>query len=147
MQSKTSFTPTLLFLFFCTTTLLSAAGIPESKVPQATVISFHQHVPQVKKVAWELEKPHYEAEFILDKINTSVLMNAQGMLLSTEQEIPTSALPLPIQEYLKKNKLSKKVTETSIIKDAQHKTVYEVEIKNTDYLFSEEGTFLEIIKN
>jgi hypothetical protein len=126
---------------------IKAQDIPESKVPKEVLKAFHENYPNIKKVQWEIEKLNYEAEYVSKQIKSSTLFDEHGNILSTEHAISTKALPLATQAYLKKNKLMSKIHDTNLITDAKKEIGYEVEINHRDYMFSHEGSLLEIIKN
>jgi hypothetical protein len=123
-------------LFFFSET--NAKHIKAAKVPAAVKNAFKSMYPAVLKNTWELEHGQYEAEFILDGAENSVVFYADGQLRATEREIPASQLPVKVQEYVKTNFPGKKIREASIIMFADQK-IYEVQIGRKDYLVTENG--------
>lgn len=120
--------------------LASAQKVKEADVPSAVKDSFKNHYPAAKVESWEKEGANYEAEFDLNKVETSVVFDASGKLLETETEIAESALPKAVLDHISKTMPGKKIKEAAKIVDASGKIRYEAEIDKKDYLFEENGT-------
>src|SRR3954463_11287853 len=84
---------------------LSCAGqkVKEADVPANVKQAFQKQYPNVKVSEWEKEQGNFEAEFEKNKVETSVLIDAQGKILETEVEIQISELPAAVKEYVSKN--------------------------------------------
>lgn len=122
----------------------SAQKVKASEVPKAVIDSFNKNFNGVKVEGWEKEKDGvYEAEFDLNKVETSATFSVDGKLLETETEIAVSALPKTVTEYLTKNYAGKKIKEAAKIVDAEGKIKYEAEIDKKDLLFDELGNFIK----
>jgi hypothetical protein len=141
---KTIFTAAALVFAINT---LSAQKVKEAEVPKAVTESFAKNFPGTKAKEWEKEKDTYEAEFNLNKTETSASFKADGTLLETETEIATNALPKAIADYLTKNYVGYKFSEASKIVDAVGTISYEAEIKKDkeemDLLFDANGAFIK----
>ncbi len=119
-----------------------AQKISLDKVPAAVLKSFQTKFPSIKKAKWEIENGNYEAEYDENKIEHSALFKADGTLIETEIEIAVNQLPKTITDYVAKNMNGKKIKEASIITEVGGKKKYEAEVGGKDYLFDENGTFL-----
>jgi len=119
-----------------------AQKVKESQVPAPVVSSFNKMYPTVKEKQWELEDGNYEAEFDMDKSESSVTFDATGNLLETEKEIAVKDLPAGVAEYVSKNYSGATVKEASEITDAKGVKTYEAEIKGKDLIFDSTGKFL-----
>ena len=145
-MSKTTIITAAALVFMVNTA--SAQKVKETEVPKAVVTSFQNNFKGVKVEKWEKEKDGgYEAEFDLNKIETSATFSADGKLQETEQEIKVSTLPKPISDYIAKNYIGHKITEAAKITDASGKMMYEAEIKKgkeeKDLIFDESGNFIK----
>ena len=112
--------------------------------PAAIKASFSKLYPNVQKVKWGKEDANYEAEFDLNKVETSCLFDASGNLLETETEIAISSLPKAVSDYCTKTFEGKKISEASKIVDSKKVVTYEAEVKGVgDVIFDEKGNFLK----
>lgn len=128
----------------------SAQKIKESEVPKAVLATFQSTFKGIKAEKWEKEKDgNYEAEFDVNKVETSASFNADGKLLETETEIKTSELPKAVTDYIAKNYSGYKTEEAAKITDDTGKTSYEAEVKKgkeeMDLIFDANGNFLKKI--
>lgn len=119
-----------------------AQKLNEKDVPAKVKEAFSKQYPNAKVEKWEKENSNFEAEFMVDKIENSVLMDSEGAILQTEKEIKVTELPQPIVDYINKNMPGKKVKEASEILGADGNMVYEAEINNIDYIFNSSGVLL-----
>ena len=122
---------------------VSAFAFGGDDAPTAVKESFRKLYPTVTKVKWGKEDANYEAEFDVNKVETSCLFDASGKLLETESEIEVSALPSSVAEYVAKNFAGQKIKEASKIVDSNKVTTFEAETKEGDLIFDEKGTFLK----
>ena len=132
----------LFALFVTSCCVANAQVLKEADVPPAVKAKFISLYPARPEVKWEKEKTMYEAEFIQNKIETSVLFEANGTMVQTETEIPVSALPKAVTDYITKNLAGKKINEAAKVTDAKGKITYEAEVGKVDYLFDENGNFI-----
>ncbi|MCX6258638.1 MAG: PepSY-like domain-containing protein [Bacteroidia bacterium] len=115
-------------------------------VPSEVKAAFAKQFPTVKKVKWGIEKPgEYEAEFLLNKSETSALFDKQGNLLEEEKEMGKSGLPQAVNAILEKDYAGYKIGECSR-NIAKGVTTFEVEAKKgkerIELIFDEQGKFL-----
>ena len=115
----------------------------DSDAPAAVKASFTKLYPNVTKVKWGKEDENYEAEFDLNKVETSCLFDATGNLLETETEIAVNTLPKSVSEYITKNYSGQKIKEASKIVDAKKVTTFEAEVKEGDLIFDSNGNFMK----
>ena len=129
------------------TSLTFAQKLQEKDVPAPVKTSFQKHYPNIKEVKWDKEGEKFEASFDLNKVDNSVLFDAQGNILETEVEIELSQLPKGILEYVKTNYIGQRVKEAAKITDSKGTVTYEAEIKGMDLLFDSNGKFIKEIKD
>jgi hypothetical protein len=120
-----------------------AQKIKEAEVPAAVKESFAKKYAGAKVEKWEKEGTEYEAEFDMDKIETSASFDANGNFLQSEVEIKVADLPKAVSDYVTKNLAGKKIKEASKITDAKGTVMYEAEVDEADYMFDSNGAFLK----
>ncbi len=120
----------------------SSASAQKIVVPELVKNSFTQKYPAVTGVKWDQENGNYEAEFLNNKVETSVVFDASGALLETEVSMDPASLPVKIQDYCKMNLPGKKIKEASKITAANGTVSFEAEISGADYIFNEKGEFV-----
>src|SRR5690349_15007967 len=100
---------TKMFLFLALFSF-AQASTAQSKIPDVVKKAFSTAYPNATDIDWEKENGHFEAEFeIAGGKEISVVYDANGNLLETEEPIAFSELPKPVQAALK----GKKVKETA----------------------------------
>ncbi|HEY0031260.1 MAG TPA: PepSY-like domain-containing protein [Bacteroidia bacterium] len=119
-----------------------AQEIKSTEVPPAIQASFTKLHPNAKVDKWEKEGTHYEAEFMDNKVETSVEFGPNGQLMATEVAINVSDLPKAASDYCTKNIAGKKISEAAKITEANGKVSYEAEVDGTDYFFDTNGNFV-----
>lgn len=124
-----------------------AQKIQDKDVPAAVKTTFQKSYPTTKEVKWEKEGDKYEASFDVNKVDNSVLFNANGNIIETEVEIELNQLPSGILEYVKTHYSGQKVKEGAKITDTKGVVTYEAEIKGLDLLFDSNGKFIKEIKD
>ncbi len=122
----------------------SAQKVKVSEVPKPVIESFNKNFAGVNAESWEKEKDgSYEAEFDLNKVETSATFSPDGKLLERETEISINDLPKAVSDYLAKNHPGKKIKEAAKIIDADGKIKFEAEVDKKDLLFDEQGNFIK----
>src|SRR5205823_4346211 len=106
-----------------------AQKIKKQDVPIKVKEAFTNKYPGVKVEEWEKEDLMYEAEFDMNKTESSALFDKDGGFQEFEQEIKTSSLPKGVQEYCSKNFVGYKLSEAAQITDHKGKVTYEAEMK------------------
>ena len=115
-------------------------------VPAMVTSAFAKMYPAIKEPKWVKEDADYEAEFDLNKNETSATFDANGNLKEVEVEIEVSALPQKVRDYVLKNYPDKKIKEASKITDAKGMITHEAEMKGVEVIFDSGGSFLKEIK-
>ena len=133
----------LLIAIGFTTLTMSAQKMKEADVPAPVKAAFTKQYPTIKDAKWEMEDGKFEAGFDLNKVETSVLIDATGNIVETESGISVSALPKAVSDYCAKNCAGKKIKEASKITDASGKVTYEAEVDEADYTFDSNGNFVK----
>jgi hypothetical protein len=120
----------LMVLFACLAVVIGvfAMNQKDEKIPAAAKAGFAAKFPIVKKAKWSVEKPgEFEAEFTLNGVETSALVDAKGTLLETEAEIKESELPQAVKATLTKDFAGYKLDEIEKATDAKGVTTFEME--------------------
>lgn len=126
--------------------IATAQHVKEAEVPTKVKESFAKKYPTSKVEFWEKEGEDYEAEFDLNKIESSAVFTANGTFKELEQEIKITELPKSATGYCSKNYVDHKIAEAAKITLANGTIKFEVELKkgkeHFDVLFDENGIFL-----
>lgn len=120
----------LLMLFVCMAFVIgvSAMNQKEAQIPTAVKTGFASKFPTAQKVKWSVEKPgEFEAEFKLNGVDTSVLVDVKGNLLETEAEIIESELPQAVKATIAKDFAGYKLDEIEKATDAKGAITFEME--------------------
>lgn len=133
----------LLIAFALVSNLAFAQKKQKIEVPTEVKKAFATRFPDAKVEEWQKEGDYYEAEFELNKIEHSVLIDAKGDILEVEEEIKVKQLPIAISAYVAKNYPKQKIKEAAKITNAAGVVSYEAEIKSKDLLFDSSGNFLK----
>lgn len=115
-------------------------------IPDAVKAKFKSLYPSVEKVKWGKEDANFEAEFDLNKVETSVVFDATGNALETETEISENDLPVAVKTYVTTNIPNEKIKEASKMTDAKDVVTYEAEVKGVDYVFDIDGKFIKKVE-
>jgi hypothetical protein len=137
---------TFILIFIMVTGFLMAQKIQSKDVPEAVMTAFQKEFPAAKIAKWDREENNFEASFDNNKLDQSVVFDAQGNILETEVEIGINELPEKAKDYVTLNYPGKKIKEVAKITDAQKTVTYEVEVNGMDLIFSEQGKFIKEIK-
>jgi len=121
----------------------NAQKIDAKDLPVTVTGAFAKLYPAIKDVKWEKENGNFEANFDLNKVETSVLFDPIGTLLETESEIKISELPKNATDYITKTYPNVKIKEASRIKDAKGVITYEAAWKGIEVTFDAKGTFIK----
>ncbi len=125
----------------------NAQKIKEANVPATVKENFAKKYPGAKVEKWEKEGADYEAEFDLNKVESSAVFDAAGNFKEIEQEIKTSQLPQGVAEYCTKTFAGYKLSEAAKITNAAGTVSYEAEMtkgkEHFDAIFDEKGNFIK----
>lgn len=123
-----------------------AQKVKETEVPKSVKEAFAKKYPGAK-AEWEKEGTDFEAEFDLNKVESSAVFSSDGTFKELEQEIKTSELPKSVTDYCTKNYVGYKLEEAAKITDAGGKVLYEAEMKkgkeHFDAIFDDKGNFVK----
>lgn len=138
----------LLLVSIALTLCFSACGqkLKKEDVPAVITAKFKTLYPNIEDVKWSKEDANYEAEFDLNKVETSVVIDASGNALETESEITPAELPATIKEYVKQHYNDAKIKEAAKMVDSKGVTTYEAEVNDADVIFDAKGTFIKEVK-
>lgn len=117
--------------------------LKESEVPTPVKAKFTSLYPGATNVKWEKEEGKYEAGFKSAGKELSVVLDANALLVATENEIAVSGLPQAVKDYVSKNLNGNNITEASKITGATGIITYEAEVGNKDYIFDANGNFIK----
>ena len=123
-----------------------AQKLKKEVVPAVITAKFKTLYPSIEDVNWSKENNIYEAEFDLNKVQTSVSIDAKGNLIETETSISVNDLPDIVTKYINKNIPGEKIKEASKIIDANNIVTYEAEVKGADYIFDKDGNFIKKVE-
>lgn len=121
-----------------------AQKVSEKEVPAVVKSALQKEFPTIKTIRWEKEKDNFEAGFIQDHKDYSVLINPSGNILETEMAIPVNMLPEKARAYIHQNYPSKKIAESAKITDAKGNLTYEAEVGKKDLIFDSKGHFIKV---
>ncbi|MGC4022246.1 MAG: PepSY-like domain-containing protein [Cyclobacteriaceae bacterium] len=124
-----------------------AQKVKEKDIPSTVKSSLQKSFPKAEKVKWSKEESNYEAEFDLNKEETSVVIDASGNILETEVEIEVNKLPKEIVEYVKSKYNGQSIKEAARITDNKGVITYEAEVKGKDLIFSSDGKLVKESKD
>jgi hypothetical protein len=104
------------------------------EVPAAVNSAFNAKYPKAEKVNWSLEKQgEYEAEFVLNGIESSANFDSKGQFIEFETEIKESELPQAIKATLAKDFAGYKIGDVAKSTNAKGIANFEMEAsKNKD---------------
>lgn len=141
---KTTISTIALCLGF---SILNAQEVKEADVPKIVKDAFSKKYAGAKVEEWTKEDADYEAEFKLNKKESSALFSGDGSFKEVEQEIKISELPKGVADYCAKTFAGYKLSEASKITDSTGKVMYEAEMEkgkeHFDAIFDSNGTFMK----
>lgn len=100
--------------------------------------------PGINKVAWEMEKDKFEANFRKDGREMSSLFTSNGTITESEKEIKPDELPANILPYVSKHYKGYIVKEASKIIKTDGTVKYEAEVHGKDLVFDVKGNFIKV---
>jgi hypothetical protein len=115
----------------------------KAETPAAVISAFKARYPKAEKVNWGVEKPgQYEAEFLLNGVESSALFDSNGQFLESETEIKESELPEAIKTTIAKDFVGYKIDEVEKSIDSKGIATYEMEASrgNEKYEISFDST-------
>jgi hypothetical protein len=98
------------------------------EIPAAVKSAFDVKYPKAEKVNWGVEKQgEYEAEFVLNGVESSANFDSKGQFIESETEIKESELPQSVKAALAKDFAGYKVGDVAKSTDAKGIVNYEME--------------------
>jgi hypothetical protein len=131
----------LMSLFLLAPAALLFSAVQAQGVPAPVKAAFEAKHPGVTP-EWEKEGAEYEAEYMANGREHSIVFTAAGVVVAEEMEITAKELPAAITEYVKNHLNGKKIDEAARINQADGKVIYEAEVGGKDYLFDDKGSLL-----
>jgi hypothetical protein len=119
-----------------------AQNLMPGEVPPAVSKSFTKTHANAESVEWSKIGEKYQASYMADAKQVSVLYDASGKLKETEKEITLSKLPTPVLKYVNDNYPGEVVKKPSMITSSNGKTSYCLIIKQMDLAFDSNGKFI-----
>jgi len=135
----------LFFLVAAISNTGNAQKINAAKVPAAVKAAFAKQYPG-SKARWEKEDGKYEAGFEKDRMDMSVLYEADGNMTESEVDIKITELPTAALNYVKEHYKGKTIKEVSKITNAAGTVNYEANVNGKDLIFDAAGKFIKEIK-
>lgn len=114
-------------------------------VPAKISQSFAKDFPGMT-ATWDKEEANYEGNFKMDGKTMSVLYDAAGNRLETEEDMPISNLLQSVRDYIAKHYKGKKIKEAAIITRANGEVNIEAEVNGMDLLFTKQGQFIKAVR-
>lgn len=137
---KNSILACLALLF---TSFTIAQRVSEKDVPKIVKSTFLISYPDQTNVQWEKEKENYEASFTIGKTSHAMLLDSDGNIIETEEEISVKKLPAKALAYIQKSYKNKKIKEAAIIRDAHGIVTFEAQVTSIDLIFDKQGTYIK----
>jgi uncharacterized membrane protein YkoI len=131
----------VVILFAISSNAQKSASNPAAKA------SFEKAYPNVKDAKWEKEDGNYEVSFTQNGKELSVIIDAKGKILESEQEMKPSELLATITKYMETHYKGQVVKGAAKITKADGSIVYEAAIKGKDVLFDATGKFIKEAKD
>lgn len=116
-----------------------AQQVTAADLPTAVIEEFELRYPDAKSIVWSLDDQNFRADFKNYKMTTVAVIEPDGIMLRTETEIKTMALPEPAIACLKDLCPGKDISEAIIIEDQEGIITFEAEVDKRDYAFDAEG--------
>jgi hypothetical protein len=135
----------ILSVVFAAGIFLASCKNGASDVPANAKSNFEKEFLDVN-AKWDKEDSNFEANFKQNQKTMSVIYDANGNRLETEQEINVAALPQIIKDYVSKNYKGENIKEAAIITKPNGEENYEAEVKGNDLLFTKDGQFIKATK-
>ncbi|MEP7079601.1 MAG: PepSY-like domain-containing protein [Ginsengibacter sp.] len=115
-------------------------------VPQVVIESFSKDYSGIN-AKWDKENANYEANFKKNGKSISVLYDATGTKLETEEDIPVTSLLQSVHDYVASHYNGKKIQEAAIITRPNGEVNFEAEVDGMDLLFTKQGQFIKAVKD
>jgi uncharacterized membrane protein YkoI len=126
----------------------SAQQLKEAEVPAKVKSAFAKKYPGSKVKEWEKEGADFEAEFDLNKVESSAAFGSDGTFIHQEQEMKVTELPKKALDFCGTSFVGFKLSEATKITTADGKVTYEAELLQQDNreleaIFDDQGNFIK----
>lgn len=116
----------------------------------AVKATFDSKYPSVTRVSWEMKGGYYVADFNLDKKETSVWINEQGIWYMTETDLRQENLPEAVKKAFTSSEYGTwRIDDIDMIERPEMETMYVIEVEkgNEEYdlYYSEEGILIKAV--
>lgn len=128
------------------TITVSAQKLQSSEIPAAVKNTFEKQHPGSKDVKWEKENKDYEAGFMNNKTETTVVYDTRGVFKESEAKINANELPANATSYISTNYKGAIIKETAKITKVSGEVNYEAEVKGMDLIFDAAGKFIKSVR-
>lgn len=122
-----------------------AQKVNEKDIPNVVKSTFLKSYPNQNNVKWEKEKNNYEASFTVVKTEHAVLLDSNGTILESEEEINVKKLPAKALAYIQQNYKNKQIKEAAVITDVHGTITFEAQVNAIDLIFDKQGTYIKSI--
>ena len=144
---KKLFILTICMAFFGIYCVQAQEKSKKVEIPAAAKSAFAAKYPKAEKVNWGIEKPgEFEAEFILNGVESAAIYDSKGQFLEFEVGIKESELPQAAKAAIAKDFAGYKLDEVEKATDAKGVVSYEMEAskgkENYDISFDINGKLL-----
>lgn len=113
-------------------------------VPTTVKDAFAKSFPDQKEVTWEVEGDYIEAEFDVNGMEHTVIYDAEGTQVGSEEEILAEAMPDTSLKYISANHAGAEALEYEKA-TSEEGTMYTVELKDStgivELVFDENGIY------
>jgi hypothetical protein len=125
---KKLFLLTICVAFFSVYCVQAQEKSKKVEVPTAVKSAFEIKYPKAEKVSWGVENPgEFEAEFVLNGVESSVVFDSNGQFLESEIEMKESELPQTIKTTIAKDFAVYKLGDIAKSINAKGVVAYEME--------------------
>jgi hypothetical protein len=96
------------------------------------------------KVAWEMEKGNYEANWGgKSGEDNAAMFSPAGVFLELVKAIPINQLPSAAIMYVKEHEKGATIKEAGLVTDPNGVVTYEAELKGKELIFDKNGAFMK----
>ncbi|GAB3823420.1 PepSY-like domain-containing protein [Pontibacter rugosus] len=119
-----------------------AQDVDQKDVPQAVSSALTQQYANATDLDWEIDGANYEAEFDMNRVDHTVLIDPSGKILMSKRDIMQKDLPQAVQSTISQSYKSMRLDDMEQVeKDGQ--TYYQVELdqkgQDKKLVFSADG--------
>jgi hypothetical protein len=133
-----------LLCFFLWIALSHAQVLEVTAIPTAVIDEFTLRYPDAKSISWQNRGEDYQADFKNNKMATMAILSQDGILLQTETQIKTCALPEPALAYLAQKYADKKIEIASILEDQAGVITFDAVVEKIDFTFDATGEVMRM---